>query len=237
MYGLRARLGFMIHCSDITIESDIFRMKPKGVSVHFTRMMVHGTTVKALQELTKEIERPAELLHRADVDAIAFACTSGSFIMGPRYDEEIINRISKVAPESKVTTTATAVIRAINKLNIEKIAIATPYTDKINELEQRFVEVHGFEVVNIKGLGMTGREISKVTPEEIYEFTKSVCVSEADGIFISCTGLRAVDVIGFLESDLGKPVITSNQATLWDMLNLTNVHEEIKNFGKLLATL
>jgi len=194
-----------------------------------------STRLLEYTEMHKDIELYAELLRRSNVNAIAFSCTAGSFILGPGADQEIINRISKVAPECKATTTSTAVAKAFDKLNITNIAIATPYPDEINALEQKFFEAKGVKVVNIKGLGLTGTETSNLSYEGIRKFVKSVNVLEADGVFISCTGLRAVDVLDILEHELMKPVITSTQATMWDMLTLANIHGEMKNFGKLLA--
>jgi len=213
-------------------------MVPNGVSVHFTRMMLREVAPEALKEMAKEVERAAMLLSMAEVDVIAFGCTSGSLIMGPEYDKDIIKKILKVAPKVKATTTATAVINALNELSLKKLVVLTPYIDKVNEKEKEFLEAHNFEVLNIKGLGISKDvEISKVSPELIYRLAKAINMPEADGIFISCTNFRSTEIIEVLEKDLKKPIITSNQATVWDMLKRANIKDEIKGFGKLMQTL
>lgn len=92
MPGWRTKLGFMIPCTDTVLESDAYRMVPNGVLVHFTRMMLREVTPEALKEMAKEVERAALLLSMAEVDVIAFGCTSGSLIMGPEYDKDIIKK-------------------------------------------------------------------------------------------------------------------------------------------------
>lgn len=206
--------------------------------MHFTRMMLREVAPEALKEMAKEVERAAMLLSMAEVDVIAFGCTSGSLIMGPEYDKDIIKKILKVAPKVKATTTATAVINALNELSLKKLVVLTPYIDKVNEKEKEFLEAHNFEVLNIKGLGISKDvEISKVSPELIYRLAKAINMPEADGIFISCTNFRSTEIIEVLEKDLKKPIITSNQATVWDMLKRANIKDEIKGFGKLMQTL
>jgi maleate isomerase len=46
-------------------------------------------------------------------------------------------------------------------------------------------------------------------------------------VFVSCTNYRTFEVIERLEADLGKPVVTSNQATLWDALRTLGVDDDL----------
>ncbi len=62
---------------------------------------------------------------------------------------------------------------------------------------------------------------------------KKVDRPEAQAVFISCSNLRTLDIIEKLERDLGKPVITSNQASLWGMLRLIGDRRAIPGAGRL----
>jgi maleate isomerase len=53
-------------------------------------------------------------------------------------------------------------------------------------------------------------------------------------MFISCVAFHTIEVIEKLEEELNKPVITSNQATMWLLLRLAHIDDEIKGYGKLL---
>ena len=112
MHGWRARIGILVLASDTTCENEFRKMAPEGVLIHVSRMAFPGTnTPEALSRLIDEAGKATKLLVPASVDAIAFCCTSGSFIKGPGYDQEIIKRIKRIFP-GIVTTATTSVIEA-----------------------------------------------------------------------------------------------------------------------------
>jgi maleate isomerase len=57
---------------------------------------------------------------------------------------------------------------------------------------------------------------------------------ENEAIFISCTNFRTIEIIQELEEATGKPVISSNQATLWYALRKLGLKDSIKGYGQLL---
>lgn len=233
MHGWRARLGLMIPSTDVMQETVYHQIVPNGVSVHFTRLTLEEVTLEALKKMAMEIENAAKLLSMARVDVIGYGCTSGTIAIG---DKEVMKRIKGVAPNIQATTMATAVINALRALKIGKVALATAYIDEITEKEVSFLEEHGFRVISINGLGIkVDYEISQVSVEEIYRLAKGVNVSGAEGIFISCGALRSHEIVELLEKDIGKPVVVSNQAMIWDMLRRAGVGDVIRGYGKLLG--
>jgi len=235
----RARLGFLIPSVNVVLEQEVSQMLPRGVSAHFARIrMKLELTENELRELAGEkMLTAAKELADAKVDVIAFGCTVGSLIGGPGYEQEITNKI-KESTNVPAITTATAVVNALKHMGIRKICVATPYEEWLNKKEKDFLEANGFEVLTIKGLGVVGppgADPSKVPPEIVYGFAKKVDSPDAEGLFISCTDFRTIEILETLEKDLGKPVISSNQATLWMALRIAQVKEEIKGYGKLLA--
>jgi maleate isomerase len=56
----------------------------------------------------------------------------------------------------------------------------------------------------------------------------------ADALFISCTALPVLDILNKLESKVLKPVLSSNQALIWDTLRSIGYKSPIKGYGKLL---
>lgn len=239
MYGWRARIGILVVASDVTCESELYRVVPEGVSIHTSRMTFPGAvTVETCGKLASEAERAAELLIPASVNTIAFCCTSGSFIKGAGWDKEIIEDIEARFPGVTVTTTSTAVLAAFEELNVKKIAVATPYIDEVNAALKNFFESVGILVLDIEGLGIRDdQEVNNLSPETAYRLAKEVNIPEADAIFISCTSVRTIEIIEALENDLGKLVVSSNQATIWDALRKSKIRESIKGYGRLLALL
>lgn len=209
---------------------------PDGVCLVETRTLVHDVTVDGLAEAVTQVERAALELASAEADVILQAGTAIAFFRGFGHDTELCRRIVEVTG-IKATTSLTAVVAALRALGIKKPAIATSY---IADIDRRLVDVlekSGFEVAAIKGMGIKKSiDMGKVEPEETYLLAKEVVRSApaADGILISCGNLRSFEAIEPLEIDTGLPVVTSNQAGLWQALRLAGVNERLPNLGRLL---
>jgi maleate cis-trans isomerase len=106
--------------------------------------------------------------------------------------------------------------------------------DEVNRIEKAFFEAHGVKVVNIQGLGYTkGEELHRESPDTAYAFAKKVDRREADCLFISCTDFAAIEVLNFLEQDLGKPAMSSNTASLWGILRRLGIKERMDGYGEI----
>ncbi len=233
MYGWRGRIGMLFPSAGL-VEREVEKMLPEGVSLHVTRIPMRRPTGEELAHLSDRVEEAAGLLADARVDVIAFNCTLGSLIKGAGYDREIIGRI-EAATGIPATTTATAVVAGLRTLGIAKLVLVTPYVEEMNAIELAFLEAQGFRVLSHKGLGLQDPfEQMGVEPARWYRTVRERADAQADGYFLSCAGIRAVDIIGALETDLGKPVITSNQALAWHCLRMIGVREPIAAYGALL---
>lgn len=237
MYGWRGRLGLIVPSSNSTNEPEFARWLPDGVSLHTARMRLEGVDAESLGAMADEIERCTDLLATADVDAIAYGCTTGSLVHGPGYDEEIEGRIESAADVPAVATAA-SVKRAFARLGLERLAITTPYVEDLNDREVEFLTDAGYEVVAMDGLGIDHNPgIGAQTPETAYRRARALPTADADGVFISCTNYRTFEIVASLEADLGMPVVTSNQATLWDALRRLEVAtDEVSDLGRLFRT-
>ncbi|MDA8187637.1 MAG: hypothetical protein M0T85_05815 [Dehalococcoidales bacterium] len=216
------------------LEPEVLKLLPTGVTLHTTRLRMRMATYEELARLADAVEEAASLLADAHVDIITFNCTLGSLIKGPGYDVEIIERI-KSATGIQATTTTTAVAQALPTLGIRKLVLVSPYLDKMNAIEIAFLEAQGFTVLESRGLQLDDpyQQVS-IEPQQWYRAVKEMQTPAADGYFISCSGIRVVDVIEHLEADLAKPVLTSNQALVWHALKTVGVRESIQGFGRLL---
>jgi maleate isomerase len=233
-YGWRARIGLILPSGNTCMEPEFYWICPEGVTFHSHRVLLSMATAERIEVLAEEVERAAEYLASASVDIIGFGCTAGSFLHGPDRDRALSERVEKRTGIPMVTTSM-AVIKAFEELKISKMALATPYIEEINEREKLFFEGLGISVVSIKGMGfLEMKEFIHCPPDTIYRLAHTVNTEEAEGIFISCTGWRAMQVIEILERDLNKPVISSNQATFHALLKRVGIDEKIQGYGKLL---
>lgn len=221
MLGWRARFGVILPSVNTTTECEFYQCLPEGVSAHITRMEFKEATPEYYERMLDDIPAGARMLSHARVDAILFACTSGSFYGGPGHDQKIISKIREHC-DAPASTTSTAVLKAFKAMKAEKVAVATPYEDWVNEFEKTFFEANGVHVLNIGGLGLRAG-VGEVIPEIFYRFAKAQDRKEADVLFLSCMGLRTLEVLPRLEQDLGKPVLSSNQASLWMLFRLCDI--------------
>ncbi len=233
MYGWRERIGLIIPSSNTTIEMELHAFLPEGVSLHTTRIPLKSVTEEELLKMSSLAVDGARLLKDADVDVILYGCTSGSFIGGRDFEKELEARIEDEV-HVPVVSTSTAVVEALRVLDAQRVLVVTPYTEDINEREREFLEANEFEVLDIRGLGIEeNTDIGKVEPYGAYRLAKAAFMEEADAVFISCTNLRTFEIIAPLEEDLGVPVVTSNQASLWLALREMDVMEKIPELGML----
>ncbi|MFH1757927.1 MAG: maleate cis-trans isomerase [Pseudomonadota bacterium] len=245
MYGWKGRIGLLIPSRNTTLEPEFNRMVPGGVSIHAARMALKEPSPAALMEMEKEVYKAASMIMAVNPGVIVVGCTSGSFIKGFGYDQKLTQKIMGQT-KVKAITTSTAVIEALKLLKVTKVAVATPYTEEVNEKERKFIEAHGIRVTRIKGLGyskpmkaypLASQPVSGIgllEPSVAYKLAQDVDGPEADGIFISCTNFRTVEIIEALEKNMGKPVVTSNQASMAMALRVMGIKERVIGFGSLL---
>lgn len=233
MYGWRGRIGLMVPTGNSVMEPEFQRMAPDGVTTHANRVELKDVTPASLLAMEGDTVRSARQIAQTRVGVIAFGCTSGSFVGGAGYDDRLIRMIENETGV-QATTTTTAVVRALRLIGATKIALATPYTDEVTKLEVDYLQANGFEVTAWQGGGITEvADLQECSPEISYRRARAVDDDRAEAVFISCTGFRTIENIAKLEADLGKPVISSNQATFADCLRLLKVGEAPSGFGSL----
>jgi len=235
-YGWRGKIGLIVPSTNTINEPEFWRMAPEGVTIHTARVLLLGkATTESYFEMANALDRAAKELATAEVDVVAYGCTSGSIICPL---PELLDGMAKNA-NAPATAAAGAVVAALRALGVRKVAVATPYVSFVNDSEKRFLEDYGFEVTSLHGLelGETQEErrgIGRVPPRHVYAMAREVDRPDAEAIFVSCTNLATLDVIADIERDLGKPVITSNQACFWACLRLMGLNTPVSGYGRLL---
>lgn len=229
----RAKLGFIFMSTDLAGESDFYDMVPDGVAVHITRLKTEDYTTR--ETLARHIEHMADAASRLQPDTkpdvISYSCTSGSIVNG---EAAVMAEIRKGAPWAEPMCLVTGVIDALKELKVQKLVVGTPYLDEINTVEAEFLIDKGFDVLDIQGLNLTtGIEFGQVTPEYWKYFAQQIDREDADAIFLSCGGIRSLEVAGEIENLTGKPVITSNQAQFWSCLRRAGITDKIPGFGQI----
>lgn len=228
-----ARIGLIIPSSNRLTEPQFHSYAPPGVGVHVTRLRMTGKWHKTPSELKEAIVEAAAVLSDTEPGVIAFHCTASSMEEGLEGEASLVRIIEKASGRPAITT-AQAINEALRHLKVKKLVLISPYVAETNEHEVCYLREAGFEVVHEVGLGLTGSdEYIAVSPERWIDITRSNSRAGADGYLLSCTNTRMIEVIDELERSLGKPVVTSNQATLWACLAKLRASQPIQRLGKL----
>jgi maleate isomerase len=229
----RGKIGYVLLATEQTISDDVYTLRPQGVGVHFARAPIPDsiTNETLMAQADHLAPAAATILPDGSLDVICYGCTSGSLVIG---EDRVFRELQKGAPNAKTTSLITGVIRALNALQVQKIVVATPYLDSINQAEADYLNNAGFDVLAISGLNIEkDSDMVRVSPDYIADFAASLDRPDAEAVFISCGALRSLDIIDDLEQRLGKPVICSNQAMIWDTFRLAGIDDKIEGYGAL----
>jgi len=238
----RKRIGVMVPSTNTTCEADFQMVAPTGVTIHGQRMWITNDAAgeEGMNRMNAEIESGARYLATAKVDVVAYGCTTGSFYKGPGWDHEMLTVIEKAAGVPAVATSP-SVVEALRFFGARKISVATPYPEWNNQRLRAYLEAVGFEVLNVEGEPWASRAgnqgINDQDPEVVVEFASRVCRPDADALLCSCTAWRSVEAVEALEQRTGRPVVTSNQATIWAAFRKIGITQPIHGFGRLLESL
>jgi arylmalonate decarboxylase len=181
----------------------------------------------------------ARELRAAGADVISLMGTSISFYRGPAFTESLRSAMQE-ATGVPCTTMSHAIVAALRRLGIRRVAVATSYIDELNEKLVAYLAHEGFTVTAIEGMSITGvKEVGEVSTRALVELARKVYLRDptADGIFISCGGLLTLDAIRQLERELGLPVTASSPAGFWDVVRLGGWDPRSASVGRLFDAL
>ena len=180
------------------------RFIPRGVGVR-------ALTPTGYDSAWEGILPAAEYLAKQGVDAIMVIGTSLTFYRGSDFHEQLLDKL-RAATGLPVSTMSQAVVDGLRHFGARRIVVATAYADEVNDRAQ------GFEVLALEGFGLFGfGEPGKKSEADIIALGSKVCgkAPEAEGLLISCGGLRTLGVAQPLEARHGIPVVSSTQAAFW----------------------
>lgn len=228
-YGTRLRLGVMFPSANYVAEPQITAMLPPGVSLHTTRLHLGENRLAMLDRL----EEAVGLLTDAQVHTLAFHCTAVT--MWQLDMAEIISARIKACTDTPAVITSTAVVAALRDVGAQRIVLVSPYKQVTNDHEIALLAHYGITVLSDRALGVEGAgAMGQVTPETWIDVVKEMRDDSADAYFVSCTAIKSAEVIDRLEAELGRPVVTSNQAMLWQALRQSGISDSVAGFGLLL---
>ncbi len=229
--GQRARIGLIVLQSDQTIEHEMAQLlSDEGVALYHARIANDAeVTPESLRQMEIDLPRTAALLPSSfQFDAIGYACTSGATVIGEDRVDQIIR---SVHPNAKTSNPISACKAALTALGLNRIALLTPYSPDVTSEMQENLRAAGFLINAVASFNESDDfTVARISSDSILKAVLKVGArDDCDGVFVSCTSLRALEVIAQAEQELGKPVISSNQTLAWHLMRLAglnSLHED-----------
>ncbi|MFJ2236850.1 decarboxylase [Streptomyces sp. NPDC087859] len=174
-----------------------------------------------------------EELRMAGAESVVWACTSGSFVYGWEGAHEQIRGLARTAG-LPASSTSFAFVHAARELGARRVAVGATYPDDVAALFAEFLRAGGLEVTGVKGAGIiTAAEVGTWGEKEVFALARSADTPDADVILLPDTALHTAAHLPALEKELGKPVLTANQVTVWEGLRLTDRRVNAPSLGSL----
>lgn len=205
---------------DFALDDEYWRWLGQGQTLCTARTPYYEHPVSV--QMAKAVRNTADLVVAAkslamvQPSATVYACTSASFVGGLAGERTIRDVMSGAGLANPVTTSG-ALVEALGSLGVRRVAIGSPYDAELTRLLAHFLAEAGYEVVGGAFLGLDG-DIARVDSRSVYHLARATDTANADAVFLSCTNLRAFDVLAAAEHDLGKPVLSANQVSMWAAL-------------------
>ena len=212
--GARCRIGIIELSINQTSEHEFRRaLAVPGVDYYVSRIPCSSNiTRKSSAAMESDIENgTALIMPDLQLDVMGFTCTSGTMVIG---EDKVFEQIRKVRPGIPCTSPITGALAGIKALGLRNVALLTPYVQEINDIVKAWLEARGVGVP-VMGSFNNGNddEVARITTASTRDAAIELGrAAQVDGIFVSCTSLRTLDIIDDVERAIGKPMIASNRA-------------------------
>ena len=154
------------------------------------------------------------------VDAVMWACTSGSFVYGHEGVRQQADQLAEVAGVPAASTSQ-SFVAAVTALGVKRVAVAASYPEEVAVLFTDFLAASGIEVVARGSAGIdTAAEVGSLDGARVTDLALQNDHPAAEALLIPDTAMHTLDVLTAIEDRLGKPVLTANQVTIWHGLRL-----------------
>jgi maleate cis-trans isomerase len=240
MYGWRGRVGLVSPSRGETLHYEFCKVAPEGVIPVGTALGVQRLVADELGAILDRYEAAVREMVYEECDVIQLGGTPPVTSGVPGTEERLLERARAVA-SVPIFTGVQAEIEAMRAVGARRVAVGTPYTEALTAKFQAYFQQAGFEIPVAYGLGIERNvELSKLPLHAAYRVAREV-YERADGavdaVHLTCPRWATITVLERLEQDLGVPVTSSSQATIYGALARLRIHDRIDGYGSLLARL
>ena len=240
MHGLQqtrdnVTIGLVVPFATDDVPAEGLQMYP-DVKFIARGVGVRSLTPQGYDSAHEGIRPAAEYLAGKGVDAIMVIGTSLTFYRGAAAHARLLETLRSTTG-LPVSTMSQAVVDGLQSVGARRVAVSTAYADEVNKRLGQFLTDNGFEVLALEGFGLVGfGDPGRKSEQDIIDLSIKVCADakRAEGVLISCGGLRTLNVAKPIEERCGIPVVSSTQAAFWAALRLVGNSGQLAGYGRML---
>jgi maleate cis-trans isomerase len=227
--------GILVPSTNTTCEVEYCRLAPE-LQMHTGRLGKGGNTPFSPSR-DADVAYQAKLLGDARVEVIVLAQTSAS-LFADDYDSVAVKRMTEASGVPSLTS-AQAVGRALQAFTASRVAMATPYSEEVIGRARRYYETkYGIAIIASESLGATDAyAIGRMDAGMVETAFRRIDRPDIDALMVPGGNFPTMDRIAAWERQFGKPVITTNQAALWAVLQSMKLDTPLPGKGRLLEEL
>jgi maleate cis-trans isomerase len=213
-------VGLMVPSNNTTMEREMLAWLPQGSRVTTVRIP-RGKGLLSRETLPAYKANALELARRfaePDIDIVAYGCTAAGFISGPVGDAELASELHRISGKP-VITIARSMVLALQEAKATDIALVTPYLEPVNEQLKAFLADGGIRVRRFASFYAADVEaLGRIESDAVARLARSTMRDDCDALFIACAQLPTYDILDALRRELRRPVLSSIQVTVEQVL-------------------
>jgi arylmalonate decarboxylase len=228
-------IGLIVPARAGAVPADGPRLYPSGVRFLATGLGLERLTPEGYDTVIDRVGELARGLAGEGAEAVALMGTSLSFYRGYAFNEQLKATMHEASPLPS-TTMSTGVVDGLRAMGVQRVAVGTAYIEEVNARLRQFLVDAGFDVLAVEGLGIdVVGQAGNVPPAALLDLGQRAFAASpgADGILISCGGLRTLELTVPLEAACGVPVISSTPAAFWSAVRLVGHDGKSPGYGRL----
>ena len=140
-----------------------------------------------------------------------------------------------------VDSHAEATVAALRHLGVRRIAIASRWSEQLNNALIGYLQQSGLEVLTITSVGQWAQQAFSMSIEEgiklAFQLGRQAMrqAPDAEGLLLAGGAWRSLAAVPILEEDFHVPVVTNPIAQVWRLI-AAGIAPPVKGWGRLLAS-
>jgi maleate isomerase len=227
------RVGLIVPSSNVTMETEIPALLTRhpalarrGVTFHSSRAALHRVDPESLQRMVAESDRCARELADARLDVVAYACLIAIMAAGPGAHEAAEQRLAGTLAAAgspvPVTSSAGALVRALQRLGASQVAIVTPYLKPLTVMVIDYLAEYGITVADSVSLEVADNvDVGRLDPADLSGHVERLDLTGADALVLSaCVQMPSLAALDEVSRQTQVPVLSAATATASEVLTL-----------------